>query len=208
MSREMAVIPKTGSSKTGSPTTGSAQTPLYPAYRIFGPALALAAANPLSWTASSGPEELFTLILAAFGLWAAAPVVARPLLASRHWYKVVSRHRNTVFAAACTLTAAVGHPPIWLMAADAALLLGYLLALDAVAAGPVGLRQLRLFWPGGIAAVGTALVLALIQVTQLTAAAGSGSANPLGRWLAGAGAALAGFALAGAFLPRSKARSR
>lgn len=203
MSRETAV-----GLNTGNPSAVSAQPAQYPAFRIFGPALALAAANPLGWTANSGLAELITLILACFGLWAAAPVVARPLLASRHWYKVVARHRNTVFAAACTLTAAVGHPPIWLMAADAALLLGYLLVLDAVAAGPVGVRQLRLFWPGGIAAVGTALVLALVQVIQLTTASGSGTPNSLGRWLAGAGAALAGFALAGAFLPRPNAQAK
>jgi hypothetical protein len=174
-------------------------------FRFFGPTLALAAANPSGWTSAFGTAQLYAYCLAAFGLWAAVPVVRRPVLASQHWHRLLARHRNTLFAAACALTAAAGRPPVWLMAADAALLLGYLLALDALAAGPIGIRQLRLGWPVGAAAGGTALVLAL---TQMPLTSSSGSLAASGRWLAGVGAGLAGLALALAFLPARREPSR
>lgn len=170
----------------------------YPAFRLFGAALALAASDPSSdGTGLSTPA--FTVILVCFALWAAAPVVRRPILSVHRWHNQLARHRNTLFAGICTLVAADGHPPLWLMIADAALLLGYLLALDAVAAGPVGIRQLRAGWPVGVAAAGTALVLAL---ARLCTGNQSGTLAASGRWLAAGGAILASVALGLAFLPR------
>ena len=168
----------------------------FPAFRLFGAALAVAAVDPPhGFMASSSP--LVATVLAVFALWAAAPVVRRPVLALHRWVNQVSRYRNTVFAGACAAIAAAGRPQLWLMITDAVLLLGYLLALDAVTAGPVGIRQLRAGWPAGLAAAGTALVLAL---AQLTSAAHSGAAADAGRWVAAVGGTLAALALALAFL--------
>jgi len=177
----------------------------YPAFRIFGPALALAAADPTQWSSTFGSRQLWAIALVLLGVWAAAPVVGRPVLSSHHWYKVLARHRNTLFAALCAVTAAADKPPIWLMAADAALLLGYLLAVDACTAGPIGVRQLRMYWPATVAAGGTAAVLA---VTQLIATLGPTTPTPIGRWLGGAGAGLAGIALMTVFVPRSRRQAQ
>jgi hypothetical protein len=201
MSRGTAVSTATTNAQT--PTTTTA-TLTYPAFRIFGPALALAAADPTEWSSTFGSRQLWAIALVVLGVWAAAPVVGRPVLTSHHWYKVLARHRNTLFAALCAVTAAAGKPPIWLTAADAALLLGYLLAVDACAAGPIGVRQLRMYWPATVAAGGTAAVLA---VTQLISTLGP-TPTPIGRWLGGAGAGLAGLALVTVFLPRSRRQAR
>lgn len=168
----------------------------FPAFRLFGAALAVAASDPPH--GAFGTVPVLLLAFAGFGLWAAAPVVGRPVLTSYRWYSQLSRHRNTVFASACVLVAALATPPVWLMAADCALLLGYLLALDALTGGPIGLRQLRLGWPGGLAAAGTAVVLAL---TRLAPAHPGSTLAASGRWIAAAGTALAGLALALAVLP-------
>ena len=170
----------------------------FPLFRVFGVALAVAVADPPDgFMGTSSPQ--IALLLALFALWAAAPVVRRPVLTVHRWLNLLARHRNTVFAGACTVVAAAGRPALWLMIADAALLLGYLLALDSVAAGPIGGRQLRSGWPAGLAAAATALVLALVR---LTSDAHSSVLAEDGRWLASVGALLAGGALALAFLPR------
>jgi hypothetical protein len=170
----------------------------FPLFRVFGAALAVAAADPPDgFMGTSSPQ--IALLLGLFALWAAAPVVRRPVLTVHRWLNLLARHRNTVFAGACTVVAAAGRPALWLMIADAALLLGYLLALDSVAAGPIGGRQLRSGWPAGLAAAATALVLALVR---LTSDAQSSVLAEGGRWLASVGALLAGGALALAFLPR------
>ena len=207
-----AATQNTGLSNAGTstpaPSTAASlrqQPTSYPLFRLFGPALALAASNPSDWSTTFGLAQKFALVLAVLGLWAAAPVVSRPVLGSHHWPAVLARHRNTLFVSACVVTAATGQPPVWLTTADAALVLGYLLALDAVSAGPIGIRQLRLAWPAGAAAGGTALVLALAQLPLVPTA---GEPTPIGRWLAGAGAGLAGLALALAFLPPARGKSK
>lgn len=217
-----AGMPNTGASATGTSATGASimrvpipapsaaaslrqQPPSYLLFRLFGPALALAASNPSDWGTTFAMPQKFALLLAVLGLWAAAPVVSRPVLGSHHWPAILARHRNTLFVGACVVTAATGQPPVWLTTADAALVLGYLLALDAVSAGPIGIRQLRLAWPAGVAAGGTAVVLALAQLPLVPT---PGEPTPLGRWLAGAGAGLAGLALALAFLPPARGRSK
>ena len=179
-------------------------TVAYPLFRVFGVALAVAAVDPPhGFMGSSSPQA--AVVLAVFAAWAAAPVVRRPVLTVHRWVNQFARNRNTVFAGACTVAAAAGHPPLWLMIADAALLLGYLLALDSVTAGPIGVRQLRTVWPVGLAVAGTAMVLALARLTsgsQPNALSGSG------RWLASAGAILAAGALGMAFLPRLSREDR
>lgn len=169
----------------------------YPLFRLFGVALAVAVSDPPHGALGSASPQV-TVILVLFAVWAAAPVVRRPVLTSHRWINLFARHRNTVFVSACTLAAASSLPPVWLMITDAALVLGYLLALDAVTAGPVGVRQLKSGWPVGLAAAGTALVLGL---AQLMSGPHSGGLAESGRWLAAVGAALAGGALALAFLP-------
>jgi hypothetical protein len=202
MSEGTAVSTATTTTAENAATTTATLT--YPAFRILGPAMALAAADPTEWTSSFGSRQLWAIALVLLGVWAAAPVVGRPVLSSHHWYKVAARHRNTLFAALCAVTAAAGKPPIWLTAVDAALLLGYLLAVDACAAGPIGVRQLRMYWPATVAAGGTAAVLA---VTQLISTLGP-TPTPIGRWLGGAGAGLAGIALMTVFLPRSRRQAQ
>lgn len=170
----------------------------YPLFRLFGAALAVAVADPPNgFMGTSSP--LMAVLLAIFAGWAAAPVVRRPVLTAHRWFNQLVRHKNTVFAGTCTVVAAAGRPALWLMIADAALLLGYLLALDAATAGPIGDRQFRSGWPAGLAAAGTALVLALVQLTSHVQ---SNMLVESGRWLASVGAILAGGALALAFLPR------
>jgi hypothetical protein len=111
---------------------------------LIGLALALAATNPAAWHTMTGAVLVvvpaFALLLA---LWAAPVVARRPVTSSSTLTAKTIRHRNTLFAAVCVIVAGLGDPPVWLMAADAALLLAYLLAVDALAAGPVGARQLR-----------------------------------------------------------------
>ena len=193
------------STATSPPGTSRQQPVNYPLFRLFGPALALAASNPSDWSTTFGLAQKIALALAAVGLWAAAPVVSRPVLGTHRWPAILARHRNTLFAGACVVIAATGQPPVWLTTADAALVLGYLLALDAVSAGPIGIRQLRLAWPVAVAAGGTAVVLALAQLPLVPT---SGEPNPIGRWLAGAGAGLAGLALVLAFLPTARGKSK
>ncbi|HEV3168973.1 MAG TPA: hypothetical protein VGZ32_01465 [Actinocrinis sp.] len=111
---------------------------------LIGLALALAATNPAAWRTMTGAVLVVVLAFALLLALGAAPVVARrPVTSSSAWTARAIRHRNTLFAAACVVVAGLGDPPVWLMAADAALLLAYLLAADALAAGPVGARQLR-----------------------------------------------------------------
>jgi hypothetical protein len=110
---------------------------------LLGVALALAAANPAS-LASRGPAGWLLLLAAvATAVWAAPAVVQRPASAAVQWTSRLIRHRNTMFAVACTALAAFSDPAVWLTVVDAALLLAYLLAVDALAAGPIGVSQLR-----------------------------------------------------------------
>jgi hypothetical protein len=111
---------------------------------LIGVALMLAACDPASWPGVGwAVVVLVPLLTLLLTLWAAPAVVQRPFAYSGTWRAMAARHRNTLFAALCTVIAALGDPPVWLMAADAALLLAYLLAVDALTAGPIGARQLR-----------------------------------------------------------------
>jgi len=127
---------------------------------VIGLALAIAAIDPASWPRMSGAVLAFLVIAALlFALWAAPAVVQRPVAYTNTWTAKAFRHRNTVFAATCTAVAGLGDPPVWLMAVDAALLPAYLLAVDALAAGPVGARQLRGIRTPAAAAAASAAVL-------------------------------------------------
>lgn len=111
---------------------------------LIGFALALAATNPAGWHKMAGAVLVVVLAFVLLLVLGAAPVAARrPATISGAWAAKAIRDRNTLFAAACVIVAGLGDPPMWLMAADAALLLAYLLTVDALAAGPVGARQLR-----------------------------------------------------------------
>ncbi len=111
---------------------------------LIGLALAVAATNPAAWRTMTGAVLVVVVAFALLLALGAAPVVVRrPVTSSSAWTAKTVRHRNTLFAAVCVIVAGLGDPPVWLMAADAALLPAYLLAADALAAGPVGARQLR-----------------------------------------------------------------
>jgi hypothetical protein len=129
---------------------------------LIGIALALAATDPSSWGSRAGAALAALLVFALLmALWAAPVVVQRAVAYSGAWTATAARHRNTLFAAACTVVAGLGDPPVWLAAVDAALLLAYLLAVDALAAGPVGVRQIRAVrTPLGSAAASAAVLLA------------------------------------------------
>ncbi|WP_051944502.1 hypothetical protein [Streptacidiphilus rugosus] len=144
--------------------------------RGLGAAMALAAANPVWLSESTTVPRLvvWLLLLGVFGTvawFAAPPVVARPVTGNVLWRTQLSRHRNTVLAVGFVVVVAPTAPPVWLMAWDAALLLAYLLFVDAAAGGPPGLAQLR-DWPtvlGAFAAQGLVLTGAVMSI----AAAGS-----------------------------------
>ncbi|AUG82072.1 hypothetical protein CFP65_7494 [Kitasatospora sp. MMS16-BH015] len=123
-------------------------------------ALALAAADP-SLLATT-PRLGVTLALPALALaWWAGPVtVGRPVRHSARWPAMLARHRNTAFAAGAVILTALTAPPVWVLACVAALLLGYLLLVDAVAAGPAGLLQWRSHGVVAAAYGAAALVLA------------------------------------------------
>jgi hypothetical protein len=131
---------------------------------VIGLALAIAAIDPAAWPRMSGAVLASVVVLAVLlVLWAAPAVAQRPIAYNNTWTARASRHRNTVFAATCTAVAGLGDPPGWLTAADAALLLAYLLAVDALAAGPIGARQLRSVRVPASAAAACAAVLLVVH---------------------------------------------
>ncbi|MCZ4120651.1 hypothetical protein [Streptomyces sp. H39-S7] len=118
------------------------QVPVWPV-RGLGVALALAACDP-HLTGSVTPGDVVPPLAAvALAWWAAPPLVRRPVQYSARKAALLSQHRNTVFAVGCVVLAAFSTPPVWLASCVAALLLTYLLIVDACAAGPAGIRQLR-----------------------------------------------------------------
>lgn len=125
----------------------------------LGLALALAAVDPTKLAQRDPVGWLLTVAVLVGAIWAAPVVAQRPASASVHWNNQLVRHRNTIFAVGCTIIAGTGDPPVWLMAVDAALLLAYLLTVDALAAGPVGIRQLRRGVAPAAAAVASAVTL-------------------------------------------------
>lgn len=148
--------------RTGAGRTAGRELLSAPA--VIGLALAIAAVNPTAWPRMSATVLAFLVILALLlALWGAPAVIQRPVMYANAWTAKASRHRNTIFAAACTAIAGLGDPPAWLMAVDAALLLAYLLAVDALAAGPVGARQLRGVRAPAAAAAASAAVLLVAE---------------------------------------------
>jgi hypothetical protein len=144
----------------------------------------LAGRGPIGWLAAACG------VVAA--IWAAPVVARRPAVDSVRPINLLARHRNTAFAVGCTVAAGFSDPPVWLMAVDAGLLLAYLLVVDALAAGPVGARQL---------ARGTAplAALAAIVIVLLAARAPVSSGAVWGRIVAAIAVAVAAVA-AGAAL--------
>lgn len=125
---------------------------------MLGLALALAATDPVKIAQGNPVGWLFSAAVLVGAIWAAPVVAQRPASTAVHWAGQLTRHRNTVFAVGCVIIAGFGDPPVWQMAVDAALLLAYLLTVDALAAGPIGLRQLR----RGVAPAAVASTVALL----------------------------------------------
>ncbi|MGK4585827.1 hypothetical protein [Kitasatospora sp. HPMI-4] len=126
--------------------------------RSLGTALAVAAAAPVALRQGPVVAVLVPAGAALAAWWASQAVVQRPVAYAFTWRARLVRHRNTAFAVACVLLAALSGPPLWAAACVAALLLGYLLCVDA-AAGPAGLRQLRSRSVPAAACAASALVL-------------------------------------------------
>jgi len=130
---------------------------------LLGAALVLAAVDPTKLAMRGPVGWLFAMAAMVAAIWAAPVVSRRPTAESIRFTSQLGRHRNTVFAVGCTILAGFSDPPVWLMAIDAALLLAYLLAVDALAAGPVGIRQLRHGMAPLCAAAAVAMVLLAAQ---------------------------------------------
>ena len=130
---------------------------------LLGAALVLAAVDPTKLAMRGPVGWLFAMAAMVAAIWAAPVVSRRPTAESIRFTSQLGRHRNTVFAVGCTILAGFSDPPVWLMVIDAALLLAYLLAVDALAAGPVGIRQLRHGMAPLCAAAAVAMVLLAAQ---------------------------------------------
>ncbi len=130
---------------------------------LLGVALVLAVADPTKLGTRGPVGWLFAAAAVVAAIWAAPVVSRRPTATSVRLVSQMTRHRNTVFAVGCTVVAGLSDPPVWLMAVDAALLLAYLLAVDALAAGPIGIRQLRQGTAPLCAAAAIAIVLLAAQ---------------------------------------------
>lgn len=146
---------RAGSRRPGSPANR--------AVLLVAVALVLAVADPTRLGTRGPVGWLFCAAAVVASLWAAPVVARRPTVTSIRLASQVARHRNTVFAVGCTIVAGFSDPPVWLMGVDAGLLLAYLLAVDALAAGPVGMRQLRGRVAPLSAAAAAAAVLAAAQ---------------------------------------------
>jgi hypothetical protein len=154
---------------TSTDAAGPAGPALDRPVQLLGCALALLVTDPTAWAGRPNGDAVLPLLALAAAVFAAAPLAARPVADGYRWHARLSRHRNTAFAVMCVVLAATDPPPAWLAAVDAVLLLTYLLAVDAVTAGPPGLRLLRrpltlLAAYGGTAAV---LAAALLPTTPL-----------------------------------------
>lgn len=125
---------------------------------LIGLALAICVTDPTDVSARGVSGWLLTVLAALAAVWAAPAVARRPAIETTHWSAQLARHRNTVFAVAAVCLATFSDPPVWLMAVDAALLLAYLLGVDLLAAGPIGVRQLR----RGVAPLTAAAAIAVV----------------------------------------------
>lgn len=126
---------------------------------ILGLALALAVTDPTKIANRDPVGWLLDVAVLVGAIWAAPVIAQRPASTTVHWTGQLARHRNTVFAVSCVIIAGFGNPPVWQMIVDAALLLAYLLTVDALAAGPIGIRQLRRGIAPAAAAVASAVAL-------------------------------------------------
>lgn len=133
------------------------------AVALLGVALVLAVLDPTKLGTRGPVDWLFTVAAVLAAIWAAPVVSRRPTMPSIRLASQLARHRNTVFAVGCTILAGFDDPPIWLMAVDAALLSAYLLVVDAFAAGPIGVRQLRRGVAPACAVAAVTLVLLAAQ---------------------------------------------
>lgn len=142
------------------------------AARGLGAAMAVAASDPAGLVhagyllVSSVVRLILLAVMVLIAWFGAPPVVARPVSDDPRWASKLSRHRNTALAVGFLLAVAIGSPPTWMMFCDAALLLAYLLFVDAAAGGPPGAAQLR-DWPllvAAVAAQGLVLVGAVVSV--------------------------------------------
>jgi hypothetical protein len=154
--------------------------------RCLGVALLVAATNPMGG-ANTVLHLLGVVVAVGFGWWAAPPLAARPSTSSARLHLRLARHRNTVLAAAAVLLAALSHPSGWLAAAITALLLGYLLHVDARSRAhlPTG--------PG--AALSACAASALVLAAALAPAQSSGAARLLAALGLAAAAGAVGLAL-------------
>ncbi|NEA57852.1 hypothetical protein G3I60_27765 [Streptomyces sp. SID13666] len=141
MTPSLSPEPATVSSSASSAMT-LPQVPVRPV-RGLGVALALAACDPAVTGSPTMGDVLTPLAAVVLAWWAAPPLVRRPVQYSARKAALLSQHRNTVFAVGCVVLAAFSAPPVWLASCVTALLLTYLLIVDACAAGPAGIRQLR-----------------------------------------------------------------
>lgn len=126
---------------------------------ILGLALALAVTDPTKIANRDPVGWLLDVAVLVGAIWAAPVIAQRPASTAVHWTGQLARHRNTVFAVSCVIIAGFGNPPVWQMIVDAALLLAYLLTVDALAAGPIGIRQLRRGIAPAAAAAASAVAL-------------------------------------------------
>lgn len=170
------------------------------AVQFLGVALALTATDPAE-LAQRGPVYwLLTIAVMVAAIWAAPIVAQRPAIAAVHWNTQLARHRNTVFAVGCTVIAGLNDPPAWLIVVAAALLMTYLLAVDTLAAGPIGIRQLR----HGVAPLAATAATA---VTLLGAAAPVNSGAAWGRIVAAVAVTAAALATSAALWIRQRQRA-
>ncbi|MHA6759503.1 hypothetical protein [Streptacidiphilus sp. PAMC 29251] len=165
--------------------------------RLLGCIVALLVTNPAGWGAHPWSYLVLPLLAALIAWFAATPLTARPVAYGFRWRARLSRHRNTAFAVMCVVLAAFNHPPGWLAACDTALLLTYLLCVDALAAGPPAARPLRrpLVLLCAYGASGIALAAALLPVAP---------SGPWARLLAALALAAAAAAVIAALSPRRK----
>ncbi|HWG27083.1 hypothetical protein [Actinospica sp.] len=125
--------------------------------RILGALLLVGALDPARWPDYLSPQWFLGGAALVVGLWAAAPIVDRPEMRSHRLRHQLLRYRNTLLVAAAALLAAFQGPPVWLTAVEPALLLTYLMFVDAgTAPGRPAGQQLS---HAGYAYAASALVL-------------------------------------------------
>ena len=182
-----------GTSAGGPPSTGRALLTSSLFWAGYGMLMAVTGTRLPAWswppTADQVADLAFSIpVFAAL----AQPYTGRPVLASMRVHHIAVAHRNTLLVGLFVILVASGRPPVWLAAADALVLAGYLLLTDALTVPPSVMR--RLASPASLLAL-AALIAGATALIALPASAGA--YRPL---LAAAGAAAAlGAAVATAF---------